>query len=116
MTTSHTMTEPIGTHVTPKGPQHSTEVRILETTRTPVGLATCFWSSWTDAESHEAKWRGFLSAIAPPGSVAPGKYLLDFGSGAHRKVCVRTVRHEPREQAVFVGDGPPPTEDQIENP
>jgi hypothetical protein len=95
--------------VTSRGPQRREPVEVLDGEGRAVACATCFFSQWADEASGEQRWRGFLSLIEPPGAVTAGPLTLRFESGVEAEVQVRSVGTERgREQAAFVGVGPPP--------
>jgi hypothetical protein len=76
-----------------------------------VAEATCFFSTFQD-DAGAPRWRGFLADVAPAGALDVGRYELVLASGARAGIEVTGVRTEPREQAVFRGQGaPPPAEE-----
>ncbi|MFQ5879719.1 MAG: hypothetical protein ACE5IZ_06070 [Dehalococcoidia bacterium] len=93
-----------------RGPQRRLQVQVEDETGQHLASATCFFSAWTDEASGERRWRGFLSFIEPPGSVGPGAYRIRLPSGGVAVIAVSEQRTEgTREQAVFVGQGLPPS-------
>lgn len=95
--------------MTTRGPQNRVRVQVQTRDGAVVASATCFFSSWTDESSGQPRWRGFLTFIDPPGALQPGSYQLVLPTGAQASVTVREHRSEgTREQAVFMGEGPPP--------
>ncbi len=95
--------------MTSRGPQRREPVEVLDGEGRAIAIATCFFSQWADEASGEQRWRGFLSLIEPPGAVTPGPLTLRLESGVEATVQVRAVGTERgREQATFVGVGPPP--------
>ncbi len=96
--------------MTSRGPQQREHVRVEDPSGRAVATATCFFSTWSDERSGDARWRGFLAAIEPAGAIRPGRYEIVLASGARAVVVVSELRSEPREQAVFNGVGRPPPE------
>ena len=95
--------------MTSRGPQQREPVEVVDGEGRTIARATCFFSQWADEASGAQRWRGFLSLIDPAGAVTAGPLTLRLESGVEATVQVREVRTERgREQAIFVGEGPPP--------